>query len=481
MLFNSVPFIGFMTIVFIVYWILPHKYRWFMLLLSNYIFYICWDVRGIWIIGFLTITSYATAVMIEKSGNRFWRKVFLVSTVVVDVGILFFFKYFNFLYNNILSFLKIFSVSVQPVTWNFLLPLGISFYTFQTISYVADVYAGKIGAEHHLGRYAVYVSFFPTVGSGPIERAADLLPQIKEKHVFSYEKATYGLKLLTWGVFKKSIIADMLAEYVNKVFENPGNYQGFALAIVGIFFSIQIYCDFSGYSDMAVGIAKLLGFDLTNNFSSPYFSASVKEFWRRWHISLSTWFRDYLYIPLGGNRVGKIRKQINLLVTFLISGLWHGANWTFVVWGGMHGIAQIVENAVLRKQKRDYTRWHKLCRVLIVFTFCTFAWIFFRARNVSDAFYILIHVFDGITEPLVYLRQGFRDIGIGKRNFALYLALILILFVFDWKNQKTDVIKKISQFPAIIRWSVYIGFIELIVLCYSFLAVDAGSFIYFQF
>lgn len=330
MLYNSVAFAVFLPIVFLIYWAIPHKFRWVLLLVASYYFYMSWDPKYVFLILMTTAISYFAAIGLEKAGSR-KKKWIMTIAAVVCLGVLFFFKYFNFFSQSVIGFLNLFSLKLSPLTLKVILPVGISFYTFQTLSYVIDVYRGNVKAEHHFGYYAAFISFFPQLVAGPIERVNSLLPQIKAEHKFDYEKASYGIKMMIWGYFKKLVIADTLSQYVSVVYDNPRQYQGFSLVIATLFFAFQIYCDFSGYSDIAIGTAKLLGIDLTTNFKSPYFSQSVKEFWSRWHISLSTWFRDYVYIPLGGNRVGKIRHSLNLIITFLVSGLWHGANWTYVV------------------------------------------------------------------------------------------------------------------------------------------------------
>lgn len=334
MLFNSFAYALFLPVVFCLYWFLPHKYRWSLLLVASYYFYMSWNPKYVFLILFTTIVSYSAAILLEKKQDVRRKKAIICITAISCLGVLVYFKYFNFLSQAAIDFLSVFAIRLNPLTVDVLLPVGISFYTFQTLSYVIDVYKGDVKAEKHFGYYATFISFFPQLVAGPIERTRNLLPQIKDVHEFDYNQATYGLKLMAWGFFKKLVIADVLSKYVQMVYSSPYDYVGFALVLASLFFTIQIYCDFSGYSDIAIGTAKLLGINLMTNFKNPYLSASVKEFWSRWHISLSTWFRDYVYIPLGGNRVGKLRHNVNLLVTFLISGLWHGANWTFVVWGG---------------------------------------------------------------------------------------------------------------------------------------------------
>ena len=479
MLFNSIAFAIFLPIVFILYWVLPHKYRWILLLVASYYFYMSWNPKYIVLIFFITLISYIAGLLMEKAKNKTNKKIILAFTLVSCLSVLFFFKYFNFFSETIVNFLNLFSLKLNPITLQIMLPVGISFYTFQTLSYVIDVYRG-LKAEHHFGIYATFISFFPQLVAGPIERTENLLPQIKEEHKFNYEQATYGLKLMAWGFFKKLAIADVLAIYVDMVFNNLSSYEGFAIVIAAFFFAIQIYCDFSGYSDIAIGTAKLLGINLMTNFKSPYFSSSIKEFWNRWHISLSTWFRDYVYIPLGGNRVSKLRHNVNLMITFLVSGLWHGANSTFVVWGGIHGIAQVLQNTFTAKNK-DKSK-NKIIinfKILIVFIFCVFAWIFFRANALSDITYIFSHMFNGMQNIFTYIKQGFSSLTIGTYEIMKILVCISILAVYDYFSLKMDVINKISKKKKVIRWGIYLFIIWLIIIG---MPVNGNSeFIYFQF
>ena len=313
--------------------------------------------------------------------------------VGASLFVLFFFKYLDFAQNTLIRVLNSFAIQLHPLTLKILLPVGISFYTFQTLSYVIDVYKGEVEPERNFFKYATFVSFFPQLVAGPIERTRNLLPQIDCEHTFTYEKASYGIKLMAWGFFKKIVIADNLGVMVDVVFNHPDEYQGFSFALAVLFFTIQIYCDFSGYSDIAIGTAKLFDIDLMTNFKSPYFSASIQEFWRRWHISLSGWFRDYVYIPLGGSRVSRIRHYVNLCVTFLLSGLWHGAAFTYIVWGGLHGLMQCVESFFFGKKLRSEHKeggakkgtlvWW--IRVIVVFILVAGAWCFFRAGSLSQA------------------------------------------------------------------------------------------------
>ena len=479
MLFNSFSFAIFLPIVFCLYWLIPHAYRWLLLLVVSYYFYMSWNAKYVFLILLTTIVSYFAGLFLEKVHDQRKKKWVLAFTSLICLGVLFFFKYFNFISESVSTLFSLFSIQLNPLTLKVLLPVGISFYTFQTLSYVIDVYKGDIPAEHHFGYYATFISFFPQLVAGPIERTRNLLPQIKQAHIFDYSQATYGLKLIAWGYFKKLVIADTLSPFVSRVFDMPHDFRGFALILASLFFTLQIYCDFSGYSDIAIGTAKLMGINLMTNFKSPYFSCSIKEFWSRWHISLSTWFRDYVYIPLGGNQVGKLRHARNLMTTFLVSGLWHGANWTYVIWGGIHGLGQLIEKHLIASADTSSHRATQVIRTLIVFLFCAFAWIFFVSSSVSDAFYVISHLFDGISQPIAYLHDGFANIGMEKVVFAKETVLILILALFDLVSLKQDVIILISQKKTFVRWTIYVSFCLLIIF-FSQKGI-AAEFVYFQF
>ena len=480
MLFNSFSFAIFLPIVFALYWVLPHKLRWIILFIASYWFYMSWNPKYVVLILLTTLVSFFAAIVIERQDSKKKRKTTLIISSVICLGVLFFFKYFNFFSESVAEILKLFTLKTDPYILKLLLPVGISFYTFQTMSYVIDVYKGKVPAERHFGIYATFISFFPQLVAGPIERTENLLPQIKSKKTFDYSSATYGLKIMAWGYFKKLIVADTISQYVAPVFEEPQAFGGFSFFIGVLLFTFQIYCDFSGYSDIAVGVAKLLGINLMTNFKSPYLSQSVREFWSRWHISLSTWFRDYVYIPLGGNRVSSLRNSLNLLVTFLVSGLWHGANWTFVVWGGIHGVAQITEKRLFKSHdsKTGSARW--ILKTFIVFCFCVITWLFFASQSLSDAIYIIKHVFDGISAgPMTYIATGFKNLGLDKVTLAFLSVSIILLMVYDYFSLKRDVITIISSQKTYIRWGVYVLFILWIII--SLPSVAATEFIYFQF
>lgn len=484
MLFNSLAFAIFLPIVFFIYWALPNKYRPILIFIASYYFYMSWNVKYVVLILFTTAVSYSCALLMEKWEHK--KTVLLLSALIASLGVLFLFKYFNFCSLSVVRVLSYFSIPVQPVTLSWMLPVGISFYTFQTLSYVIDVYRGDVKAEKNFLVYAAFISFFPQLVAGPIERTKNLLPQIKGAHTFNKENATYGLLLMAWGFFKKLVIADNLAVYADQIFDDVHYYGGFSMLLAAFFFTLQIYCDFSGYSDIAIGTAKLFDIELMTNFKSPYFALSIKDFWSRWHISLSTWFRDYVYIPLGGNRVGKIHTWINLLITFLVSGLWHGAAWTYVVWGGLHGVLQVLENALpfLRKRAKAIKE-QKLTKGpgvwisrFITFFIVMMAWVFFRAQSVSDGVYVLVHMWQGITSPLAYITRGIADFDMTGTDILSLTVPIVLLFVYDYAALTGDPVKWLRGLDKKVRWGIYYLFIFLVLMLASF---NAQEFVYFQF
>lgn len=406
--------------------------------------------------------------------------------MIANLGILFIFKYFNFFTESLAHIFDFIDVDVWIPQYNLLLPMGISFYTFQTLSYTIDVYRGTIKPEKHFGIFALYVTFFPQLVAGPIERSDRLLPQFYQEHKFNYENVTNGLKRMTWGFFKKIVIADRIAVMVNTVYNNPTNYQGLPLVIATLAFGVQIYCDFSGYSDIAIGAAKVMGFDLMENFKRPYFSKSISEFWRRWHISLSSWFKDYLYIPLGGNRVKVSRAYFNLFFTFLISGLWHGASWTFVLWGALHGI-YLVLGKVFEPLKRGLIELlglrktptiHKIMQILITDSLVMFAWIFFRANTISDAFYIIKNLFVNFTVHPISILNTLFNMGLNNVDTPVIIISVLILFFVSIIQRNQSITGLINKQHAILRYSVY--YILLMYMIF-FSYLGNSQFIYFQF
>ena len=467
MLFNSLAFAIFLPIVFFMYWRLPDRYRVFFLFLSSYYFYMSWNVKYVVLILFTTVISYVAAIGLEKTENKKKRTLLLTAVLLASMGVLFFFKYFDLFQNMLGKVTGVFGIQLHPITLQLMLPVGISFYTFQTLSYVIDVYKGEERAERNFITYAAFISFFPQLVAGPIERTGNLLPQIKEKKEFSYEQSVYGLKLMAWGFFKKLVVADNLAIYSDKIFGDVSGHQGFSLVLATLFFTIQIYCDFSGYSEIAIGTAKLFGVNLMTNFDSPYFASSLQEFWRRWHISLSSWFRDYVYIPLGGNRKGKVRKNLNLLITFAASGLWHGANYTYIMWGLMHGAGQVVENFFQKKK-----RW------LLTFLYVAAAWVFFRAQSLTEVFYIFGHMFTGVGNPVTYVTNGFMELGIKMVDGIAIVAAVGLLGVYDYLSLTKNPISMLSGLPKWARTMIYYGFLLFVLLFASF---NSKEFVYFQF
>lgn len=477
MLFNSLSYAVFLPIVFALYWALPHKFRWPFLLAASYYFYMNWNPKYVVLIFATTFISYSAALLLERQQSVRKKKAILIFAGIVCLGILFFFKYFNFTMEIIAGVMNLFFFKFSPVTLKFLLPVGISFYTFQTLSYVIDVYRGKLKAEHHFGVYATFISFFPQLVAGPIERSSNLLPQITSEKKFDYKEATYGLKLMAWGFFKKLAIADVISAYVDQGFADISKCTGFDLALVIFFVVIQIYCDFSGYSDIAIGTARLFGIRLMTNFRSPFFSISDKDFWRKWHISLSTWFRDYIYIPLGGSKCSKPRTYLNLMITFLASGLWHGANITFVIWGGLHGALQVVERA-LKLDEKKRSRLSCVLSGLFVFLYTSLSFVFFRAQSLHDAFEVLGHLALSFQNLSTFLHTSF---GFSIPQLAVIFLTIFALAVFDYLNQKQDVILAISNKHWLVRWSFYVALVVCTCLIYENMAVSDASFVYFQF
>ncbi len=472
MLFNSLQFLIFFPVVTTLYFVFPHKYRWLLLLIASCYFYMAFMPVYILILFGTIVIDYVAGIYIENAvGNN--RKIFLTLSIVANVGVLMVFKYYNFFVENFNSILSVNSYVTLPLL-NIILPIGLSFHTFQAMSYTIEVYRGNQPAERHFGIYALYVMFYPQLVAGPIERPQNVIHQFYERHWFRYDNAVSGLKLMAWGMFKKVVIADRLAVFVNQVYDSPYDYQGYSLLVAILFFSIQIYCDFSGYSDLAIGSARVMGFDLMTNFRQPYFSTSISEFWRRWHISLSTWFRDYVYIPLGGNRVGHVKQNLNLLVVFLLSGLWHGANWTFIIWGVIHGIALIIEHYISRLPQWPLSilidKWLKRC---FVFVFVSYAWIFFRAKNIKDAWYILTHSLSNLKN----LRFRYLLVEQPLTEFILAFVLIGILLMIEnyslTFNNPLDSIRSKK-----VRWAFY--YILLIAMIF-FGVYNKTDFIYFQF
>jgi len=480
MLFNSYEFLIFFPAIVALYFMTPFKWRWLLLLVGSCYFYMCWKPEYIVLMMFPSLIDYYVAVKLSATTDMARRKKYLWFSLASNLGLLFVFKYFNFFNESFRGLFHFLNVPYAVPVVNLLLPVGISFYTFQTLSYTIDVYKGTIKPELHFGKFALYVTFFPQLVAGPIERSSNLLPQLQSlRYKFDADRVTDGLRLMLWGFFKKVVIADRLAASVNLVYNNPGEYYGLQVVLATIFFAFQIFCDFSGYSDIAIGAAKIFGVNLMKNFDKPYSAQSISEFWKRWHISLSTWFKDYVYIPLGGNRAIKWRWYYNLFITFFISGLWHGANWTFVIWGALHGFYLIF--AIISRPYKDALIGLiglnkrplalKMLQVLSTFVLVNLGWLFFRANSLADAMLLLKNMF--VFAPLASV---FDFITPGA--LAINLMLIAILELAHYLEKDKPFVLSLTGKSALIRWPAYVA----VTLAILYLSTSAGQqFIYFQF
>jgi len=487
MLFNSIDFAIFLPLVFFLYWFVFQKnLRWqnFLIVCASYIFYGWWDWRFLSLIVFSTLVDFVVGLLLKNQNNNTKRKLLLLTSICVNLGFLGFFKYYNFFLDNFVSAFSFLGVSIRAEGLKIILPVGISFYTFQTLSYSIDVYRRKFEPTNNFISFTAFVSFFPQLVAGPIERATNLLPQFYTPRAFDYTKAVDGMRQILWGLFKKIVIADNCARLANIIFNNTDEYAGIVLILGAVFFAFQIYGDFSGYSDIAIGTARLFGFELMQNFAFPYFSRDIAEFWRRWHISLSTWFRDYVYIPLGGSKGNKFTIIRNTFVIFIVSGFWHGANWTFVVWGFLNALYFMP--LLLTKRNRKYievvaceSKLPTLCEflnILLTFALTLFAWIFFRAENLNHAFlYIEKIIFQSLsrealvdTYNLLYWESG----------FAL-IALLLFFLFFEWNGRRNKFAIAITgiKWKRFFRWAFY----ATIILIIFYYAGEQQEFIYFQF
>ena len=477
MLFNSFPYLLFFPVVCLLYFAIPFRWRTAFLLLASYYFYMCWRWEYVVLIMAQTEINFLCGLKMERARTQAARRALLLTAIILSLSLLFFFKYYNFANEALRSLFAFVEVPYHVPRLNVLLPIGISFHTFQTLSYIIDLYRGKIPVERSFVKFALFVSFFPLLVAGPIERANRLLPQLERRNHFDVDRLSSGLKLMLWGFFKKVVIADRLAEYVNQIYPHPADFSGATLALATYCFAFQIYCDFSGYTDIAIGSARVLGYDLMQNFNLPYLARSISEFWQRWHISLSTWFRDYVYFPLGGNRVSARRWAFNIMVVFALSGLWHGANWTFLIWGALHGGYYLLEKHVgpyagdLFQLCGIPQRVRVLLQTLITFHLVLFAWIFFRAGSLHDALFIVQRICSDLASP-IYL--GYSSVGT-----MLGLTLILMLIVVQWLQYKNRLPLYFSgvRLPALLRWSGYLAML----LAISMLGKSGNDFIYFQF
>ncbi|PHV70332.1 membrane-bound O-acyltransferase family protein [Sporanaerobium hydrogeniformans] len=495
MVFNSFHFLLFFPIVTVIYFLIPHKVRWAWLLMVSYYFYMCWNPVYALLILLSTLLTYLSGLLIEqakeikkeKKAIRL-QKLWVILSFSLNLGILFFFKYFNFFIENINKIIESLSIQLVVPSFDVLLPVGISFYTFQALSYTMDVYRGEIKAEKHFGKYALFVSFFPQLVAGPIEKSKALLGQFNEVHSFEYERAKRGLLLMLWGLFQKLVIADRVAIVVNTVYNNYMEYAGIPVIVATLLFAVQIYCDFSSYSDIAIGASEVMGFKLMDNFKRPYFSKSIAEFWRRWHVSLGSWFRDYLYIPLGGSRKGTFKKYRNILIVFLCSGLWHGASWNFVIWGFLHGFYQVLGMSL--KPVRDYivaklhikrgSFWHKLYQISVVFILVDLAWIFFRAATFSQALGIIKRLF--VYNPWTLWDGSLYQLGLDPLDFIVGLIAIALLLSVSLLRRKMSLRNWLLVQPVVIRWTAYFTFIYMILIFGIYgPGYEVQPFIYFQF
>jgi alginate O-acetyltransferase complex protein AlgI len=489
MIFNSIVFLVFFALVFFIHWFVLRKnlkYQNLFLLVCSYIFYGWWDWRFLFLILLSSLIDFFVGLQIGKTHNKKRRKFLLFTSLITNLGLLFYFKYYNFFIAEFITMADSLGISVNNFSLSIILPVGISFYTFQTLSYSIDVYKGDLKPTKDIIAFLAFVTFFPQLVAGPIERAKHLLPQFFKEKKFDYETASSGAKLILIGFFKKIVIADKVAILVNAIYNSPTSYPGFPMIVATILFAYQIYCDFSGYSDIAVGTSRLLGFDLMTNFNKPYFSKSISEFWTRWHISLSTWFRDYIYIPMGGNRVSKGKWAFNIMVTFLISGLWHGANWTFVVWGFFHGLLIVIERFTIDLRQKFFrpiiqTSFYSLGSVAVTFGLVCFGWIFFRSNSIPDAFYIIGHMFSDVSDYLNPSAMAVKFRGIGWEPTDLiqvfvFIALLEFFQILDYKGQAWT---SLRRWPRIAQWSFY--YLLLIIIIFWGTENSAANFIYFQF
>jgi alginate O-acetyltransferase complex protein AlgI len=512
MLFNSAAFLIFFPVVTTAYFLLPHRFRWMLLLAASCYFYMAFIPKYILILAVTITVDYFAGLGLERFEGRTKRWV-LISSILTNIGMLAFFKYFNFANENLAALANFIGWNYPIQSLAIILPIGLSFHTFQSLSYTIEVYRGRQKAERHFGYLALYVMYYPQLVAGPIERPQNILHQLHTEHHFDYPRVTDGLKRMAWGMFKKVVVADRMVQFVNPVYSNPTNYDGPALVLATLAFAIQIYCDFSGYSDIALGSAQVMGVRLMKNFDHPYFARSISDFWRRWHISLSTWFRDYLYIPLGGSRVSKPRWAFNLFITFLISGLWHGANWTYIIWGALHGSYFVLSTLTEPFWGRlsMLTRLDQLPRLKaalamsVTFSLVTFAWIFFRAASLSDALYITRHLVSGWPSYLAQswntLVEGFQktaDVGLysivnagftilepltneSRATLALTAFALIILLVTEILQYRGNLLEQLNQKPVYLRRLVYASLLAAILILGTSYASVQQAFIYFQF
>ena len=484
MLFNSISFLIFLPVVFLLYWSLLNKallYQNLLLLVASYFFYACWDYRFLFLLIFSTLLDFFSGLKMSTAKSEKEKKIWFWISIIINLGFLGIFKYYNFFSESFASALEQCGIKTNFFVLKIILPVGISFYTFHGLSYVIDIYKNRITAEKIFIDYALFVSFFPLLVAGPIERATHLLPQVKQKRSFNYSQSVDGLRQILWGLFKKIVIADQCAEYANIIFNHSSDYAGSTLVLGAILFAFQIYGDFSGYSDIALGTARLFGIELLRNFSFPYFSRDIAEFWRRWHISLSTWFRDYLYIPLGGSKGGTWMRVRNTFIIFLVSGFWHGANWTFIVWGGLNAL-YIMPSIIFKSNRNNLDIVAKgkylpsikeFFSILVTFSLTVFAWIFFRAQNLKHAFLFIKHIFS----KSLFTIPCFSGIGLAKPLFVFLIFFIAV----EWLQREHQYALQVVGlgWKKTNRWLFY--FFLVITTFYFSIAGSNQQFIYFQF
>lgn len=498
MLFNSLKFLIFFPIVVVLYFVIPKKIRYLWLLAASYYFYMCWNAKYALLLLFSTVVTYLSGLGIEavkksklqeKKKNHL-KKWCVAGSFLLNLAVLGFFKYTNFALDSLAEVFQLLHIELNVPKYDILLPVGISFFTFQALSYTMDVYRDDIYAEKNFFRYALFVSFFPQLVAGPIERSKNLLKQLAVPKKFQYENLREGILIMIWGFFLKIVVSDRLAIFVDTVYADVATYSGMYLVVATIFFALQIYCDFYGYSVIATGAAKVLGIDLMENFSAPYLARSVAEFWRNWHISLTSWFKDYLYIPLGGSRKGALRKHLNRIIVFLVSGLWHGANWTFVIWGGLNGIYQVLGD-LLKPIRDKLVKWlhlnresvgHHMLQTLTTFALVCVSWIFFRASSLGQAKHIIKSIL--LTKNAYILFDGsLFSCGLDAKNFNVLVVSLLVLLVADvCKRRGVCLRNKVIEQDYWVRWVlIAVSICLLLVFGIWGAAYDAASFIYFQF
>lgn len=498
MIFNSTEFLVFFPVVLLVYFVLPAKIRYLWLLVSSYYFYMCWNPRYVLLLLFSTGVTWGCGFLMDRIKNKNWatdsvvkgKKICVAVSLFLNLSILFVFKYLDFFFVNLSGLLSHVNITIEIPKVDLLLPVGISFYVFQALGYTIDVYRGEIKAEKNFLRYALFVSFFPQLVAGPIERSKNLLKQLNRPTHFDVDNARNGLLVMAWGLFLKIVVADHIAALINPIYSDSNSYHGMVLMAATMLFAIQIYCDFEGYSQIAIGSALVLGFHINQNFMSPYCALSVQDFWKRWHISLTSWFRDYLYIPLGGNRKGKNRKYVNTMLVFLTSGLWHGANWKYVVWGGLNGFYMVCQEVTEkwrvatwdRLKIRTNTKAFRLLSRIFTFFLVDISWLFFRAESFETGFFLLKRMVKQF-RPAYLFSDSFWNMFQSIQNLAIIVISLVVLAVVDYMKYKSvNIREKILEQQIVFRWIIYLALIWVILFWGVYgEGYEQTQFIYFQF